>query len=127
MLAIPKVMKHKPRKREGMSEKHLEMIRQLPCVVTGRRPVEAHHLLRGPSVVRGIGIKAEDKWAIPVHPEVHHEIHALGNDQAYLEKHGINGTSLAQDLWNMSGDFTAMSRIVERYHQISRRHGWGLR
>lgn len=126
MLAISKKTYHKPRKREGMSEAHLKMIRQLSCVVTGRRPVEAHHLLRGPGIVRGIGFKAEDKWAIPVHAEIHREIHALGNDQAYLERYGINGTALAQDLWNMSGYFTAMSRIVERYHQISRRHGWGL-
>lgn len=127
MLAISKKTYHKPRKREGMSEKHLDMIRQLPCVVTGRRPVEAHHLLRGPGIVRGMGMKAEDRWAIPVSPYVHNEIHVVGNDQAYLERYGINGTALAQDLWNMSGDFTAMSRIVERYHQISRRHAWGLR
>lgn len=126
MLAIPKKTYHKPRKREGMSERHLEMIRQLPCVVTGRRPVEAHHLLRGPGIVRGMSIKAEDRWAIPVHSEIHHEIHRLGNDEAYLNKHGINGTALAQDLWDMSGDFTAMSRIVERYHRISRQHQWGL-
>lgn len=124
MLAIPKVMKRIPRKREGMSEKHLEMIRQLPCVVTGRRPVEAHHLLRGPGIVRGMSIKAQDRWAIPVHVEIHREIHKLGNDEAYLDKHGINGTALAQDLWNVSGDFTAMSRIVERYHRISRQYGY---
>lgn len=124
MLAIPKVMKRIPRKREGMSEAHLKMIRQLPCVVTGRRPVEAHHLLRGPGIVRGMSIKAQDRWAIPVHVEIHREIHKLGNDEAYLDKHGINGTALAQDLWNVSGDFTAMSRIVERYHRISRQYGY---
>lgn len=89
MLAIPKVMKHKPRKREGMSEEHLKMIRKLPCVVTGRRPVEAHHLLQGPGVIRGMGYKSADQWAIPIHREVHHELHNFGNDQVFFERQGL--------------------------------------
>jgi len=117
MLAIPKVMKHKPRKREGMSEKHLEMIRQLPCVVTGRRPVEAHHLLRGPNVVRGMGMKAQDRWAVPVHADVHRKLHAFGNDYVYFQQWAINSTALAEELWDATGDYPEMCRIVELHYK----------
>ena len=127
MLAIPKKIYHKPRKREGMSERHLEMIRQLPCVVTGRRPAEPHHLLKGPGVVRGMGMKSADKWAIPTHAEIHRAAHNAGNDFAYFEGLGITPTDLAKDLWEVTEDYEAMSRIVERYHRISRQHQWGLR
>ncbi len=122
MLAIPKVMKHKPRKREGMSEEHLKMIRKLPCVVTGRRPVEAHHLLQGPGVIRGMGYKSADQWAIPIHREVHHELHNFGNDQVFFERQGINSTALARELWDASGDYSEMCRIVELYFKVGKKH-----
>lgn len=125
MLALPKVTKHIPRKREGMSDTHLKMIRKLPCVVTGRRPVEAHHLLTGPGIVRGMAYKSADCWAVPITKEVHDEIHnRFGNDYTYFQQRGINAPALARELWDASGDYSEMCRIVELYMKAAMKFRW---
>lgn len=58
------------------SPKYLKYVRTLPCVVTGKSPVEAHHLIGHHE--GGMGMKSSDYYAIPLSPEIHRELHDHG-------------------------------------------------
>ncbi|MDN4019657.1 putative HNHc nuclease [Acinetobacter pittii] len=52
--------------------KRLKAIRLLPCVVCGRSPVDAAHSNQG-AHNKGLGIKADDKYTIPLCRQHHIE------------------------------------------------------
>lgn len=52
--------------------KRLEAIRKLPCVVCGRSPVDAAHSNQS-AHYKGLGIKASDKFTIPLCRQHHIE------------------------------------------------------
>lgn len=107
------------RERDGMDRKHLANIRDLPCCVTGMvSAVEAHHLLR--SGEHGTGRKSSDQWAIPLNAEIHRALHAAGDEDEFLAKHGVDGRALAKSLWAARGDIEAMMRVALRFLQASR-------
>lgn len=59
-----------PRTRLEDSE-HLKIIRQLPCLVSGKTPAgEAAHIRYASAIygkpVTGIGVKPDDKWVVPL-------------------------------------------------------------
>lgn len=70
-----------------------------------------------------MGRKAADKYAVPLcrhpatHSDHHADLHAHGDEEAYLMKHGIDGRALASALWAARGDQDAMERIVFRFRQ----------
>ena len=107
-----------PRVREGMSSRHLDDLRALPCAVCGRLVggrSDPHHLLRGlPVKERGMGRRASDQYAIPACRQHHEELHAAADDEAYLTRHGIDGRALARALWAARGDRKAMLRVMAR-------------
>jgi hypothetical protein len=55
------------------SKEYLNLVRQLPCLVTGSTTVEAHH-----TEVGGKGIKGSDYSCVPLDPLLHKEYHDLG-------------------------------------------------
>ncbi len=65
-----------PKKKPYRSEKYLAHVRELPCVVCGRMPVEAHHV-RGYGNA-GMGVKPDDVWCIPLCHQHHREYHHMG-------------------------------------------------
>jgi hypothetical protein len=92
-----------PRLRPGMSAGHLAFIRRLPCCVCGREPGgEAHHLLRVEG--RGMGMKAADRWAVPLCRVHHQSLHDKGGEEAWFAARGIDARALAERLWRVSGD-----------------------
>jgi len=80
----------------------MEWIRQQPCLICGKRPVEAHHY--GP---RAFGRKASDSQAIPLCRE-HHQwpnpeaVHTLG--KRWAQHHGIDVEA-------------AIKRLHQSYHE----------
>lgn len=104
-------------KREGNSERHLELIRRLPCCITGRTaPSDPHHLKFGLSHERGMGRKATDKWVLPLCREKHDELERLGSrrEPGWFRDHGIDDPlALADALWRATGDIHRMARIIE--------------
>ena len=97
-----------------MSRDHLAYIRSLTCpVYPGEWPIESHHLLRADRT-RGIGRRAADRYAIPLSTKAHRELHAAGDEEAWLAERGIDGRALAAALWRVSGDFEAGLRIAMR-------------
>jgi hypothetical protein len=95
-------------RRAGMSSSHLARIRQLQCTVCyERRNLDAHHLKSGPArSERGIGLKATDRWAIPLCRIHHDEVERLGSrrEPGYFDDYGIEPHCLADALWRQSSD-----------------------
>ena len=108
-------------KRPGDDAKHLERIRQLPCVIPGcGSGGDAHHLLRIGGLPKGTGRKNEDRWAIPVCRTHHDAAHAAGNDEAWFAGQGIQARDLAEALWKgrlKPDPLSAMQRVVYRAKQ----------
>lgn len=82
--------------------KYLDFIRQLPCIVTGRRPVEAAHVSyaepRLGKLGRGKGSKETDLWTVPLCPEEHQAQHRM-EERAYWQQRGIDPCVVALALY----------------------------
>ena len=105
--------------RPGMSAFHLTLLRALPCCVSGQAPCgEAHHLrsMVGQSgkFTRGLGLKAEDRWALPLAHEPHMESHRVGSlsERQWFLQHGIDPHLLARALWKATGDLGRMRAVL---------------
>lgn len=102
---------HRPRPKRETCPAHLAFVAALPCCLCKRDgDTLVHHLLRG--VVRGMGLKADDRQAIPVCSIHHAAIHADGNETRFLAKYAVDGPALAAALWSVSGDLEMGRRIV---------------
>lgn len=105
-------------KREGMSRRHVELIRKLPCCVTGREPAGTiHHLKSGPAASeRGTSRKATDKWGVPLNWDDHlNGVERVGarRELEWFQARGIaDPYELAAALWRATGDLERMRRIV---------------
>lgn len=116
-------------RREGMSERHLVRIRALQCCVIGcqQADIEAHHLKSGPArLERGIGLKASDRFAVPLCGFLHHnEIEHLGSrrEEQWFRDVGINNPYLlAKALWDRSQLIKDDERAVNEMLMIVHRH-----
>jgi hypothetical protein len=113
---------------EGMSTRHLELIRACHCVVSwATPPCDAHHLLRVEGEgVKGMARRHADRWAVPLAHRLHtadfgvDTAHGSGDDEAWLASKGIDGRALANALWTTTGDLAAMERVVFMFHQRGR-------
>jgi len=61
-----------------------------------------------------MGQRAADRYAIPLSVRAHRELHAAGDEEAWLAAMGVDGRALAAALWRVSGDIEAGMRIVIR-------------
>lgn len=96
--------KKRPREKDG---KHLDFIRGLPCVITGKRPVEAAHIRMGdPAYAKretGMGERPSDCWVLPLHADLHREQHA-GSERLFWARHGLDPMRIALALHHNTGD-----------------------
>lgn len=103
---IPKAPKRNRIKPKRLQDrKHLERVAGLDCCCCGRSPCQAHHLIGnygkdGP--VRGWGLRAGDKFTIPLCPVCHQNLHNDGNEQRYLAQFSVDGLAMAMKLWSES-------------------------
>lgn len=94
---------------------HLELIRQLPCVVCLTHPVEAAHI-RAPNFrlgkrETGKGEKPSDRWTLPLCQKHHMEQHAM-NEMRFYDVKRIDPFATALALWAAEGDLGIMKIIV---------------
>lgn len=72
---------------------YLSFLHELPCIVTGKTPVEAAHISypepRLGKLGRGKGAKESDLWAVPLHKSEHDRQHSM-NERAYWQSVGID-------------------------------------
>lgn len=108
------------KRRPGMSDAHLNCIRQLSCCVCGAQPRnEAHHLKS--TGERGAGVRSTDKHAVPLCPIAiggcHADVEAIGakNERKWFLDRGLDALALAEALWAATGNIDQMQRIVEAH------------
>jgi len=101
--------------RPGMSDDHCALIRKMPCAICLRVPAgEIHHLKSVPGS-RGAGIRAEDKWGVPLCRTDHEIIERSGtrNEIARFKEARIDNVHLlASDLWGVTGDLPKMIKVL---------------
>lgn len=105
-------------KRPAMKDAaYLKWIRELPCIVTGKRPVDAAHVSyadpRYGKRERGKSEKADDRWAVPLHRDEHDRQHRMGDERAYWKSTGIDPLQVALALYGVKGD-SDMAMVIIR-------------
>ena len=107
--------------RVGMSERHLVLVRQLPCVIGGETyGIQAHHLKTGPAKgERGAGFRATDRWSLPLFWTRHDDLERLGSrrEPAFFHERGLDPYALAAALWANTGDAARMARVIVAHQQ----------
>lgn len=132
--ASPRISRDVPqpvrRPKEGLRAKHLEFIRQLPCIGCGREPpcqpmhvrMSRHDLEKYNTMAR----KPDDKYTCPGCHHCHIECqHTKEGEPAFWARLGIDGLDVALKLWSVTGDldagrtviFKARQRIALHQHQ----------
>lgn len=111
--SLSPIDKKRPVKKEP---DYLKWLHELPCLVTGVRPVEACHVSyadpRYGKRERGKGEKADDRWTVPLCPTEHRTQHFMG-ERAYWALVGIDPLQVALALYGVKGDNT-MAEIIIR-------------
>jgi len=104
--------------RAGMSSKHLEFIRSLPCCkCMAQDGVQAHHLKQGTGE-RGAGMRSTDRWAVPLcgpgAQDCHGEVERIGakNEISWFLRFGIDPHELARGLWASTGKRNQMLAVL---------------
>lgn len=112
----PKAPPHRRMKPSRKDSPHLNDIRQLPCILSGR-PAEAAHIRYGDArhnkPPTGMGQKPADKWTVPLCPELHRLLNGCQHDsdeRAWWEQFGIDPVFLAIMLYGKPR--IAMEKIV---------------
>ena len=116
-----------PPRREPNPDRHPDHkanIKQLPCVVSGKWPVDPHHCM-GLDIGHGTGKTVSDQWLIPLHREVHDRMGREGKrdgvsptaTDAWLAQQGIDGRACARALWAARLSLEGMHRVALRFYQ----------
>lgn len=98
------------------NDRHLDFIRQLPCVICGdNTSTEAAHIrMMDPSIgkpMTGIGTKPDDKFTLPLCGRHHREQHAM-REFTFWDEKGIDPVKKALALYSVSGDHQAGELIA---------------
>jgi len=106
--------------------KHVQFIRELPCVITLMDAgVQPHHLMRDDMgrIIRGMGKRAGDQFCIPLHHKRHDDLHNCGDEVGYLEKSGIlYPVELSLILFDHTGDHEFCERVIRAWNIDKRRN-----
>lgn len=111
------------KRKRVTDDSHLRWLRTLPSVIDGKRPVEAAHIrFADPAYGKretGKGEKPDDRWALPLSPELHREQHA-GNERLFWAKYGIDPCKVAGALYGVSGDDEQAELIIRTAQETAR-------
>ena len=99
---------------------HRAWICTLPSVISGEYGCECAHInyrdKRFGKPERGKGTRASDRFVLPLTPDEHRTgpqaQHKTGHERQWWEAQGIDATTLADDLWRVSGDTEAAIEII---------------
>jgi hypothetical protein len=81
-------MKRKRVSKTALEALHLARLATMPCCVSGRRPVEPHHLMKAPDK----RTRRDHRWVVPLHHTMHRGpagVHGLGSEAKFEEHHGL--------------------------------------
>lgn len=98
------------------AESHLDFIRSLYCLVTGKPGSEACHVRFGSTFHgkrnTGMAEKPDDRWTVPLCREEHRIQHSL-DEEVYWRSVNIDPLTVAALLWSCSGDTEAAFQIQQ--------------
>lgn len=133
MALAPRIPRNVPQPlrkvRDGMSRSHLDKQADCQCLGCGAEPhsgngiVAGHHLITGMVAAgeRGTGIKAKDRWSLPLCFTCHRKLHALGSDDLFFVPLGIDPRAVASALWSVRDEpVESYRRIVFRARQMAK-------
>lgn len=112
----PKAPKHRRMKPSGKSPTHLDLIRQLPCLLSGRAAECCHVRYADSSHGKpdtGVGRKPDDKWTVPLAPELHRMLKGCqhdSNEREWWRQFGIDPLAVAKQLWGKTR--LQMERVI---------------
>jgi hypothetical protein len=110
--SLSPIDRKRPAKKDAA---YLKWLHELPCLVTGTRPVESCHVsyadARYGKRERGKGEKADDRWAVPLCPAEHRRQHTM-DERAYWQSVGIDPLQVALALKGVEGDNTMAELII---------------
>lgn len=91
------IRKRARRPKRILDPAYLEWVGTLPCIVTGSRPSERHHVRRlGIPGGGSAGVRPDDRRAVPVCRPVHREVQ--GRDAFWWGWHGIDIEATIREL-----------------------------
>lgn len=94
---------------------HLAYIRKLPSLISGHMGCEACHIRYGSPEHRKAktakGRKPDDLYSVPMLPAEHRAQHAT-NEQRFWKAVGIDPLAVARQLYAVSGDIEAGTKII---------------
>ncbi len=126
MRAAPRISRkapiHNRKPKEGLRPRHLEFVRQLPCVCCGRpAPSEAAHVRMSRADLgkaNAMSSKPDDKYAVPLCSRCHTgDQHTKFGEPEFWARLGIDPLDLALRLWAVTGNIEAGIRAVFRARQ----------
>ena len=79
----------------------MAFVASLPCCVCQATPVQVHHLLSGPEP-KARGLKASDRYTLPLCSRDHASLHSHGNERLWFARINIDPVALADALWEAS-------------------------
>ena len=79
---------------------HLRFVASQSCLVCGRNPSQAHHLLFAQP--RAMGRKVSDEWTVPLCAIHHRALHDFGEEQKWWAQRNIDPLKEALQLWRCS-------------------------
>ena len=105
------------------NKNYLEWLRELPCIVTRKTPVEAAHISYSEPAYgklgRGKSQKESDIWAVPLHPDEHRLQHSM-NEREYWRLKGIDPCLVAALLHAAYPSQERALLIINNLHPASR-------
>jgi hypothetical protein len=106
-------MQRRPRQR---NDRHLRFVRERPCIICGFMPCEAAHIKMADARVlkpqsSNIGMKADDRFTLPLCPRHHRESHAMP-ERAWWDSYHIDAVLLSLALFSLSGDEQEGDRLI---------------
>ena len=98
------------------SEKHLDFVRSLPCVVCGDpTTTEAAHIRFGFEAIGkrpvGIGEKPDDLWTVPL-CSAHHRMQHQSNERNFWQAFNRDPILIALALWAHTGRHDVGTKIA---------------
>ena len=83
-------LSHGMKRPRQKSKPYLEWLHELPCVITGRSPVEACHVRFGDlhygKPHSGAAEKPDDIWCLPMCPELHRIQHSMSEKRFWSDE-----------------------------------------
>lgn len=106
--------------RRTINEGHLRMIRQLPCILSGR-PAEAAHISYGDQdhakAHNAMGIRASDCYVVPLCPELHRlytgsQHHSSTGEREWWQQFGVNPVDVSLRLWRCGRNLECQRNVI---------------